>query len=70
MTTNQRLLNLKQYTNMHCELPLVIPKSFSHRNSLRKLKMEDLRSRDSCLVETLTELRLKTEKWLFLITSS
>lgn len=40
---------------MHCELPLVIPKTFSHRNSSRKLKMEDLRPCDSCPVETLTE---------------
>lgn len=30
--------------------------------------MEDLRPRESCLVETLTDL--KTEKWLILITSS
>lgn len=69
MTTNQRLLNLKQYTNMLCELPLVIPKSFSHRNTSRKVKMEDLHPRDSCLEEIRTELRLKTVKWLLCITS-
>lgn len=34
---------------MHCELPLVVPKSFSHRDSSRKLKMEDLRPSDKCL---------------------
>lgn len=69
MTTNQHLLNLKQCTNMLCELPLVIPKSFSYRNTSRKLKMEDLHPRDSCLGEIRTELRLKTVKWLLCITS-
>lgn len=55
---------------MHCELPLVIPKPFLNIDSLRKLKMEDLHPRESCLVETLTYFRLKTVKWLILFTSS
>lgn len=64
MTTNQPLLNLKRHTNMLCELPLVLPESFSYRSTSRKLKMEDLHPRDSFR----TELRLKTVKWLFCIT--
>lgn len=64
MTTNRPLLNLKQQTKMLCELPLVLPKSISYRNTSRKLKMEDLHPRDSFG----TELRLKTVKWLFCIT--
>lgn len=70
MTTNQRLLNLKQYTNMLCEPSLVLPKSFSYGNTSRKLKMEDLHRRGSCLEEFWTELRLKKVKWLFCITST